>query len=968
MPVDSQSSTRPPHPPDRARPECDASAPPRREQAHSRRVALGFLGEDANLARLTILGVVIEAQQELMRQMLDASGVAWDAREDSKVAFSLDVGAAYARQTRPALAFNQTFEQEFLLKMGSLLSGDRLRLCLERAHHVVALRAFAFRLVSIAAGLCYQLLVVRHRQYPLRLFGIMARLGGGSLEQALKGEKECLFDEWTSAFVERYRGNLDSAASRADLASTALATQLETAQIEAKHSAIRRRLMKASLQTHVQELQHASAESCFAHLAREAHAQQRFRPPAEEAPGRPEREEEPAPPGEKRRRGGGGPWRAFVHVSSAGQTHRPDLAEIGARYRELEQDQLEQLAQLGRLGTRAHRNGEAAFGPSRRDVQRARQKRLRAEERGEASRAAVAALREECFAESRSSQGLAVVPVDAALSSAIAPVGAVGGWENHMSLTLKQASVLDSARRSMETEMARALATWVEGQQCEGEGGHALASLVPDDIAADILPQPSGDHDLRMWSFQPKGVVQVAAQCASVRGELGVGQALKGALLRKWEHRHEMLCHTAQEACTTRRKTTSPCEDAGVCLCSEDGKELRHVTSRFSEAAKELCPASCGLRQELAACNLAYHLVGCSANTDGDEPGPDAGAGDAAAVGAPLAQHFLHVSVHYFNPFRPTFQIMQILSIGEGRAHCRATPVWQTIWEALAALNLDLQWTVKLFRLDQAFMPLGSFSVEAQDYVVVAEPGLASELPFWSGPGDRRRARARRFRAATGATNSGDDDGEEKGASDGGGGESPQAEAAEGGDMDVDDFDPFLESDEDDIGVEDAAGASVADALVAPMQAAPEAPPLPPQPLGPPAQPSGSTGRAGRHEPDVSFLVPGGEIRLYSRTRRFSAFCEQASHGGRCRREKVAYAAGSGRGGQGRPLGYLMAWLNKGELHETQQAHMSMEVVISWAERKEARAMLHNIPGCERVLVGERPRRDDEEDEPESHP
>lgn len=89
-------------------------------------------------------------------------------------------------------------------------------------------------------------------------------------------------------------------------------------------------------------------------------------------------------------------------------------------------------------------------------------------------------------------------------------------------------------------------------------------------------------------------------------------------------------------------------------------------------------------------------------------------------------------------------------------------------------------------------------------------------------------------------------------------------------------------------------------------------------------------------------------------------------HCDRCRREKVSHG---GRGaGQGRPLGYLVAWLQRGAQHESQRAHMEEETTIDLESRRAGRLWLRAFPSSAPLFAGERPLRDGEEDGPVEHP
>lgn len=515
----------------RARPcplQCARIVTRRQQQAHARAVGLDFVEDPHGFGYLVVLGVVLEAQQDLMREHLRMSGAAWDTEEECKVSLAALCGANYERQVRALVAHKGELESRFVGRMGELLQSGRLQACLKTSHQVSHMRTLAFRLVSSAAGLCHQLLVAPHQRFPLRTFA-MAREGGEeSFATKLGQVRPCLFDEWTRSLVDHYQGRLDTPEAKADIAATSLLAQLETAQIEAKHSSIRRRLVKASVQTHVQQVQHTSADFCFSHLARErrrleillgqiAHA-----PPSanvDEPP--PETTQGPPRP---LKRGGGGPWRAFVHEQCAGR-QKADLGALGVEYRALPPDRLAELASLGAAGTLAHRLGHASFGATGREAARARHKRLRAAEQADASSRARAALQLECgIRQDTGDQQLALTTV-AGTSSAI--VRAMVGWEAFMITSQAVASQMDAARRARQTELSVALGAWAMNFR---QDGHPLEGLLPAEAARALLPQPLGGADLRHWRWFMDDTMRSAAHAVSVRGEAALGKALQGAL------------------------------------------------------------------------------------------------------------------------------------------------------------------------------------------------------------------------------------------------------------------------------------------------------------------------------------------------------------------------------------------------------------------------------------------------------
>ena len=425
-----------------------------------------------------------------------------------------------------------------------------------------------------------------------------------------------------------------------------------------------------------------------------------------------------------------------------------------------------------------------------------------------------------------------------------------------------------------------------------------------------------------------------------------------------------MVCHDSVPG-VHDKKPQLVCHDAGVCLCTREGKELRWLGSRFLDVLRAICPANSTLRSDLTSCMLGCLLVGTPLALA--VSGEDGGALQAGGAGyaATASEMFLHVAAQNLSPFRPTLQPMVVLEIGPRRARCKALPEWRTMYEALQHLDRRLRWQFRLFRLVDSMAPLAAVEVGVQEYAELALLAEAEEgIVFWAGPAEAHGARAARY------ANHGDQNNDEDmpGSDDGGEpiGEDDPGDAE--GD-DVGDFDPCLQSDSDDDGGPDDAAEALAveqQLVVAePVAAPPEQPEMVPLPLGDGPRYGRLPPLGGRGSAVEVFSVPGGEIRYYDGIRRFAAWCGNPNHTNRCRREKVSY---SGRGGgQGRPLGFLMAWLARGADHDTQEQHMMLDMMIDYQSRLAGRQTLRDTPGSDALFAGERPAVDGE-DEPIEHP
>ena len=115
-------------------------------------------------------------------------------------------------------------------------------------------------------------------------------------------------------------------------------------------------------------------------------------------------------------------------------------------------------------------------------------------------------------------------------------------------------------------------------------------------------------------------------------------------------------------------------------------------------------------------------------------------------------------------------------------------------------------------------------------------------------------------------------------------------------------------------------------------------------------------------------LGPLGRLRFYPHTKVLVAVCP--SHGPDCRMQRSVQAHPRARdrssilGGQGRPLGLLMSWLQAQTEHPTQQEHIHLFSAARGA-RLEGRATLLLQPGGAGFAAAtERPMEEGEEDEP----
>lgn len=340
---------------------------------------------------------------------------------------------------------------------------------------------------------------------------------------------------------------------------------------------------------------------------------------------------------------------------------------------------------------------------------------------------------------------------------------------------------------------------------------------------------------------------------------------------------------------------------------------------------------------------------------------------------------FLHVAMHSLTPFRPTYLRMRLVALEGPRAHCRSEGIWESQAETLNTLDKTLQWSVKLFRLVTTLEPVASFEPHFQTYTT--DKAKPNYICFWRGTADETKAQRATWRshpASASGDGGGDDDAAEPLEDAPGLGQDIEAMSERGSDTasagGFDDFFFHSGDEECDDPIEQGetgggrqSGPVVVHEVSATGAAGSSNDPAPApkgkaRPKGPAKQPR----RGGRESGDILYYsVPGGEIRFYPATRRFVAHCEEGRHG-QCRREKLAH--GGAYAPQGRPLGYLIAWLLDND-YTSHAEHLACTAVISLEDRQAGREALKAAIGADSPLFAhERCRREGEPEEPEQCP
>jgi len=266
------------------------------------------------------------------------------------------------RTHRLLLAFDGQATSEYMAKLADTMFSDNQWAHMFRKDQVLQLRIF--QLGIRARATCYQLLVVRRRTWPYRLFS-------GLRDDAVFGElaaaPDCVLDPYTVSFKAYYSDCMGSERSKQELQIVASMADTDTASTERLHSENQRRA-KHKVWTHAPDLGSMSAW----YVARCSHRQAMDldRHSGDPAAGQRKRKSRRRPrepageePAKKKRRGGGGAWRAFLHV--AGQGHaftKANMETLTNEYHAVSAE--ERFPDLGRVGHASSSKQTTRFWPT----------------------------------------------------------------------------------------------------------------------------------------------------------------------------------------------------------------------------------------------------------------------------------------------------------------------------------------------------------------------------------------------------------------------------------------------------------------------------------------------------------------------------------------------------------------------------------------------------------------------------
>jgi hypothetical protein len=492
-----------------------------------------------------------------------------------------------------------------------------------------------------------RLITSRHRRVPFKLFLTPQQPVVRREIMALQASSPCLLDPFTREFLQEF--DLDSPEAHGTLNLILSMGFVDTAKVECFHAWVRRVATKLGSQAKRPDLLDVAARSVAQRTKRQSKtfstwgAGSTFPEPRErprDASGAAGSGD--AGPAPKHRRGGGGEWRSFVSRQfRAGLTDQTMNAQLYA-----ERTPEERLAdqERGALGTAMHRMGLDSFGPTKRQAKAAAIKNLalgfnRQHSIGNASFVQPSSSALTLALHDFSDQGLAD------MLRVVKKADKLQGNDSKVQDHNLDLQVVSYARGEGAVQVRKLLAEF--------------PSLVPFGNCLMHVPRAEGPLAISHFMHCSRAFhTSKLALAFNAKPSIKFGGGgLCASLDSYWAARHRPVYSDDWEGPKPpSSKETTPCCEAGHCICSTSGRRLLRFRNSFLSAMKRVCRRGTAEDTMLREGFVVFLLRGVPrrpifATLGGPE---DSGSEEICEV----VYRFWHVALQMFRPYCPVFQEM----------------------------------------------------------------------------------------------------------------------------------------------------------------------------------------------------------------------------------------------------------------------------------------------------------------------
>ena len=662
----------------------------------------------------------------LMDVYLLTASEAWETQQRANLSKGLTTEEAPQRESQLMAYLSQDAERMFMADLTELLTGSDWQ-HLQTSCWTRGFQAHFFRVTSRMGCLIHQLLRWPTTLFPWQLFHLL--VDEQASVQRLQGLRPCLLDPFSRDFLAAFPGEqLGSAEARATLDMLAGTVATETIGVEWSHGRVSRLLKSQSQQTHTPTLSFTNAQvlcqkqrqrwggTCAAKAQKlQENAQARGLATTKAA----------AP---KQRRGGGGAWRAFTSMQTRGQSGRVDFASLGQQFRALQETGGQPLAtaqEYGQAGTERHRlTGQPSFGEPTRQMMRRRRR----------------------LVQSSTEVGQGTPLADELLVSTSTPGTLALNQDLSARLTEVRRQALRAAKQKKDEQQQhlQELQRFVE--EAQGPTLEKLFEKLPDLVpfANSLNVEPSSTIHVIEAVFDNE---EKTRQIASWALKHTRSSNVKRVLDKSWADLNTMVVEADQPAMPPKGPKEKRCAALGCCVCTSAGKAVMQVRNQFLRLLKAHYPRKdSGPRKLLSEGFLVVEVLPKQATaqmSSWSELTQEADAEDVEdqPVFGGGGSLFLHLGLHYFKPYRPTFQTLSFVhETDDGLTTLKQTGQFFTEFELWSSLNLDREWDLRWLEIIATEAPVGQLDPST----CFVRAALHDVMPLWTGPAKQRRKRGAR--------------------------------------------------------------------------------------------------------------------------------------------------------------------------------------------------------------------------------
>ena len=262
-------------------------------------------------------------------------------------------------------------------------------------------------------------------------------------------------------------------------------------------------------------------------------------------------------------------------------------------------------------------------------------------------------------------------------------------------LVMARSSVLDArslatfARRETREANAVVKAQEVADDEAMAEfkstvGAQWVASL--STVAPQLIPTsgqlvPIPHNTLMQFGYIPDLVADVT-DIASCAAQGGRASNLQQALQLDWDHRMQSVSGSvgagpvgaAMIGDEDGPKARDECRMYGVCVCSDEGKPILKMEKKFMVAFKHQTQRGSIDRTAMVEGKYLLRLTWQEVRDAAED-------GSGAAAGGDLRQgdEYWHIGNAHLAPCRPTFQVLDLIAMGDDEARLELKATWRVL-------------------------------------------------------------------------------------------------------------------------------------------------------------------------------------------------------------------------------------------------------------------------------------------------